>query len=622
MTNIHRVGFAPNVIRMSSVLAAMYLASVSGCSSDDPNGSNQSATPSGSSGSSGSSGGNNPEAGATSDAARPLDGGRAPDGTTLPDGNTVQDGGFVAPGMPRVFFSDLESAPNTGGQDGKGAFVTIYGAGFGSSRGSATVTVGGGAVDNYPLWTDTKITVQLGALATTGDIVVHSTNGNSNGVPFTVRNGRIMFVSPNGNGDGNLASPMSPSNAYSSIQAGDTYYLRAGDYCGHYGGMDGRRNFAFGKAQSGTPGNPVAFVGYPAETAKLVTPLSQSCGAQKDDDSGCNISTRSNSQDDTDLANHMTFANLTMLGGAFNISSGGFWQNENSGATNGRIIGNVLSAMYCTACNTMTGLLSIEGSGWRVLGNELKDTAGVPSINNNHGIYVNTGSDDVEIGWNYVHDLHVGHVIQVHTDIRYTYHDIRIHDNVLTATNHDDTRGISVLDMIDYDPNTGAGSYGKIYNNILYNVGQDFSGIAVAGGYWKIYNNTFYHVKSKDGIIWVERTRSGQIPKAEIFNNIFYSEGLRSDLGRNPPYVSYSNNSDATLSNNLYFNAGNGPSADVNAVNADPLFTNAAGGDFALQATSPAIDHGNAGVTGVVARDHAGVSRPQGGAVDIGAYER
>ena len=63
---------------------------------------------------------------------------------------------------PRIFFSDLESGPNTGGQNNNGVWVTIWGKGFGATQGTSTVTVGGGAVANYPLWSDGKIIFQLG----------------------------------------------------------------------------------------------------------------------------------------------------------------------------------------------------------------------------------------------------------------------------------------------------------------------------------------------------------------------------------------------------------------------------------------------------------------------------
>src|SRR6478609_818852 len=73
---------------------------------------------------------------------------------------------------PRIFFSDLDSGPNIGGQKNHGVWVTIWGKGFGAERGASTVTIGGGAAAEYPIWTDSKITFQLGPRAKTGDIVV------------------------------------------------------------------------------------------------------------------------------------------------------------------------------------------------------------------------------------------------------------------------------------------------------------------------------------------------------------------------------------------------------------------------------------------------------------------
>src|SRR6516225_5302894 len=73
---------------------------------------------------------------------------------------------------PALYFSDLVSGPNSGGQNNEGVWVTIWGKGFGATQGSSTVTVGGGAAANYPLWTDTRITFQLGSAAASGNIVV------------------------------------------------------------------------------------------------------------------------------------------------------------------------------------------------------------------------------------------------------------------------------------------------------------------------------------------------------------------------------------------------------------------------------------------------------------------
>src|SRR5689334_4786016 len=91
-------------------------------------------------------------------------------------------GTLAAQTPPRIFFSDLESGPNTGGQNNRGVFVTIWGKGFGAERGRSVVTVGGGAPADYPSWSDTKITFQLGPEARTGDIVVHLAGGNGGSI--------------------------------------------------------------------------------------------------------------------------------------------------------------------------------------------------------------------------------------------------------------------------------------------------------------------------------------------------------------------------------------------------------------------------------------------------------
>ncbi|HME10312.1 MAG TPA: IPT/TIG domain-containing protein, partial [Bryobacteraceae bacterium] len=110
---------------------------------------------------------------------------------------------------PRIFYTDLVSGPTNGGQNNNGAFITLYGKRFGATQGSGVVTVGGGAVAGYPVWTDTKVTVQLGASAATGNIVLTNANGASNGILFTVAPGNIYFVATNG-GDSASGSYSNP----------------------------------------------------------------------------------------------------------------------------------------------------------------------------------------------------------------------------------------------------------------------------------------------------------------------------------------------------------------------------------------------------------------------------
>jgi hypothetical protein len=69
-------------------------------------------------------------------------------------------------------------------------------------------------------------------------------------------------------------------------------------------------------------------------------------------------------------------------------------------------------------------------------------------------------------------------------------------------------------------------------------------------------------------------------------------------------------------SNNLY--AGTPPAWDTSPVSGAPGFIAAPSGDFHLGTASGAI---NAALPSTVTVDHDGVSRPQGSAPDVGAYE-
>src|SRR5579872_1205465 len=75
---------------------------------------------------------------------------------------------------PTIFFTDLQSGPNTGGESNNGTILTIYGKNFGTTAG--TVTIGGGAVAKVYQWgvpsfepktNLQKISVAIGAAAKT-----------------------------------------------------------------------------------------------------------------------------------------------------------------------------------------------------------------------------------------------------------------------------------------------------------------------------------------------------------------------------------------------------------------------------------------------------------------------
>ena len=145
----------------------------------------------------------------------------------------------------------------------------------------------------------------------------------------------------------------------------------------------------------------------------------------------------------------------------------------------------------------------------------------------------------------------------------------------------------------------GSGSNNLMYNNVIYNNNCTGTGAAVSVGYTNggtgnaVYNNTIYN-NNGPGIA-VDVTAPGTI----VRNNIVYNNNGNPS---NPQILNDSSGS--TLSHNL---------------TTDPHFENAGAANFKLLTDSPAKD---TGITlASVPTDKDGVSRPQGPAYDIGAYE-
>jgi hypothetical protein len=134
-----------------------------------------------------------------------------------------------------------------------------------------------------------------------------------------------------------------------------------------------------------------------------------------------------------------------------------------------------------------------------------------------------------------------------------------------------------------------------LYNNTLY--GNGWSGAAYPGE----TGSLLFHAEA--------------LSRATIHlgNNIVYSTGepyLAGDSAALP----------AADYRNSWYGDGTGPAWDTGTVNDNPDFVNAGGFDFRLLEGSPAIDTGR-NLAAVVPRDLLGVPRPQGTALDLGAYE-
>lgn len=158
----------------------------------------------------------------------------------------------------------------------------------------------------------------------------------------------------------------------------------------------------------------------------------------------------------------------------------------------------------------------------------------------------------------------------------------------------------------------------NITNSILENtVKLDQS----AGGTWNILNNVFYRSNSFSNAN-ITSTFTGTL---NMVNNIFVN---------NLPAAKFLdfNSNPSGFSNNLYYNSLGFYSWDFpspytsttqwltkepTALFGDPLFVSYPS-DLQLQQSSPAV---NTGINTGLVDDHVGLSRPQGVAYDIGAYE-
>jgi len=506
------------------------------------------------------------------------------------------------PQPPRIFYSDLDSGPNTGGQQDQGAFVSIYGKGFGSARGNSSVTVGGKPVAGYPIWTDSRISFQLGAAAETGKIVVTVGGQPSNGVPFVVRSGKIHFVAKSGS-DHNSGAYDSPwrsvTKAVRSIGAGDIVYLMDGFEQTSIDDYDACLSIS----RSGSAGRPKALVAYPGAHVTIGV------------ESGTPYGMRTPAIDGGPFS-YWTISGLTLRGGNESLSL--------VSVSNWRVVANDLS---CPNGNGVSACMEVERStNIKVLGNTIHH-AGTPGASKHyHSLYFTTDSNHIEAGWNTIRDNHSCRGIQVHSspngsNTGFNQYDLIIHDNVIHG---------QVCDGINFatiDPSKGAV---QAYNNVIYHVGtgpdpkgdvSNYACISSPGitnrgpkgsGTAEWFNNTLYDCGSRGGdSAGAFNVESGS-PLVRLQNNIVYSTRSENYF---EPGTDFSR---ITASNNLWFGNGSMPSRSAASLNLDPKFVDLRAFDFHLQPGSPAI---RAGICAATMPDLDGVPRPEGGRCDLGAFQ-
>lgn len=504
--------------------------------------------------------------------------------------------------VPVIFYTDLTSGPSSGGANNKGVFVSIYGRNFGSSQGSSAVTCGGGAVDNYTVWYDTWVNFQLGASAATGNIIITTPSGTSNGVPFTVRAGNIYFVDDDGAnpGSGTYADPwQSPASYFTNMVAGDTCYIRAGTYNGTYhsytSGYEKYQICIKTADPEGTANNEIAWVGYPGEVARFEA----NSGSLVDNIGLVNV------------RDYYVFANLQFYAKQSNIYFAGY---------NCRWIGNDCSGCIEKPGPSYADIYVTVSNSIKIYGNTLHGALSQNKLD--HPIYIQGGSDNIDIGWNhfYDNDVQQGQWVSIHQDnsydLGYKFENILIHDNLFEMSNVGRAVGIG---------STYPGSTVNIYNNIVTGPTTSTTGYHLffqysASANW--YNNTVYDVTVDTSTfcfyVALQGTHRYAPETINMKNNI-----IQIATGESGTYVQIDNEDEMTavnILNNCYHGNGNGPERDTAAINDDPGFTDPANSNFLLLSTSPCIGTGY-NVSDVVTADKNGLERPQGANFEIGAYE-
>lgn len=530
-------------------------------------------------------------------------------------GGSGGSGGAVSSARVAIFHTDIGHGPKTGGQNGNGAPVTLYGKGFRSVRGTGTVQLNGVAVAAYLAWSDTRITVELGSAVSSGDFTVTNSRGDTvtgcivkpylSSVDFTVTAQPIIFIAPSGsNGNGTYASPYVPAQVPANLTAGAIHILRAGTYTAGLGSTTWNNvNIGLTSGKGGTQNAPTTFIGYPGETVQLSgrdAAFSPRWGGNEND-----------------LEDWVTLANMTLRGIAQAVGHGGITNGGGEVAKSGtlgmRLIGCDIQCTYAAGTNTQTGMVSIGNDGARFMSCVYHDTGGTSNPqNNNHATYIQIGASDVDVAWNRYFNLTMGYVIQNHTDTRFTYINVRIHGNEIYLGTVGNCRGITLSNRLD-------DSTAFIYNNVLGpGIGQGVGALCQFSGHAEIYNNTFLDINGP--CIYID---SQYMPVIEsiIRNNLFRSSGAYVTLNASSNNGGVAYGSNVAISNNLYSGNGSGPGADASAVNAAPQFIDESSRNYALAGTSPARNAGTASVSALASRDKNGVPRPQGGSFDIGALE-
>ncbi|GBE37036.1 hypothetical protein BMS3Bbin07_01194 [bacterium BMS3Bbin07] len=394
--------------------------------------------------------------------------------------------------------------------------------------------------------------------------------------------GSAYYVSPDGSdsNDGSVDSPWATIQyASDNSGPGDTVYLREGTY------VQGA-SIRGDHGQGGANGQFWTLEAYPGEEAVIK-------------DNSVKIY----------MTEYVRVKGLTFENGSVGLNS--YIKDGWTFPSHTEILDNKI-----TGPQLRYNMIGVIGDDNLVEGNTIIITGGGDSLD--HGIYVMSGSRNI-IRNNYISGSK-GYGIHIYDEVKQgrsgQIRDVVVEGNILTGSAL--SAGIIVATGNSNDP---LAKNITIRNNIIYS--NATRGISVRSNSQNvyIYNNTIYrNGEDGDGIrIAVCCGSLGSINGVTMKNNLI-------DIGSSTGYhikvgTSVSVVSNLVLEKNLYWP---GPPAlksitDISPVAGNPLFVSPGTADFHFQFGSAAIDKGLT-LTDVTT-DREGITRPNGAAYDIGAYE-
>ncbi len=522
-------------------------------------------------------------------------------GATLAQG--VVSGNWVSPppppppsalGAPVVLFTDVPAGPTRGGPGNLGVPIALFGKGFGSSRGTSTVTINGVEVARYLVWGRNNannpaldmIVVQPGPTATAGPIVVR-VNGRDSAPDhsFTPTSGAVYHVSPTGS-DTASCSESSPCRtilyvATSRMQAGDALLVRGGNLA------DNEIWIRDVLGHSGQPGRPKIIRNLPGEQPVFVNA----------------------SRPFILEANHIVVSGFHFTGGkSINV-------------------GNVANKGNRVVNNTFRGAIGWDAVGAHgddhlIAGNDCSVTSS--SVGTQGHCYYISHSRNLRILYNVGrgapgYGIHVFDQRRSVPDIQRVIANVLVEGNLLASS---PLRSGMIVAMQD-EGGLGNRVDGVTIRNNMF-VGSNHMGLVIGGlvRNVQVYNNTFYkngrqgiHVIDDPGVdgITIRNNLIDQTANSNCTSNCEWFQDAHIQKGTRARNVIVANNYYAPGPARLIGTTDSAPTAGLAG------FINGDGLDFHLRDGSPAIDKGAVIVS--VVRDFDGRRRPSGTTHDPGAFE-